>query len=121
MAKKKKINVPSGLIHVSCSPNNTIVSATDPSGNVLCWASSGTVGFKGFRKKTPYSAGVAADKVAKTVKEMGMGSVKMYLKGTGRGKDTTIRSFANAGITITEINEKTPIPHNGCKPPKRPR
>ncbi|ALA34301.1 30S ribosomal protein S11 [Mycoplasmoides pneumoniae] len=121
MAKKKKINVSSGIIHVSCSPNNTIVSASDPGGNVLCWASSGTMGFKGSRKKTPYSAGIAADKVAKTVKEMGMATVKIFVKGTGRGKDTAIRSFANAGLSITEINEKTPIPHNGCKPPKRPR
>ncbi|WP_027120109.1 30S ribosomal protein S11 [[Mycoplasma] testudinis] len=121
MAKKKRLSFNNGIAHIHASANNTIVTITDEKGNALTWASSGTIGYKGSKKKTPYSAGVAADAAAKEAMEMGLSTIKVYVNGVGRGKDTAIRSLQAAGLSITEINDVTPIPHNGCRPPKKPR
>lgn len=121
MAKKKRLAFNNGIAHIHASANNTIVTITDERGNALTWASSGTIGYKGAKKKTPYSAGVAAEATAKEAMEMGLTTVKVYVNGVGRGKDTAIRSLQAAGLNISEINDVTPIPHNGCRPPKKPR
>jgi small subunit ribosomal protein S11 len=120
--KKKDRKVPvSGIAHIKSTFNNTIVTITDMAGNVIAWASAGTVGFKGSRKSTPYAAGMAAEAVAKKVKEMGMKEVSVYVKGPGAGRETAIRSLQSAGLEINLIKDVTPIPHNGCRPRKRRR
>lgn len=118
--KEKKIPV-AGIAHIKSTFNNTIVTITDIQGNVIAWASGGTIGFKGSRKSTPYAAGIAAETVAKKVKEMGMKKVSVYVKGPGPGRETAIRSLQSAGLEITLIKDVTPIPHNGCRPKKRRR
>jgi len=119
--KKKKIETKTGAVHIHASPNNTIVTLTDLNGAVLAWASAGTAGYKGTKKSTPYAAGMAANQVAEKAKALGINEVIVYLNGVGQGKDTAIRSIDAANIKITELNDVTPIPHNGCKPPKKPR
>ncbi|GMO17084.1 MAG: 30S ribosomal protein S11 [Mycoplasmoidaceae bacterium] len=120
--KKRKVSAShEGIIHIHSTANNTIVSLSDEKGNILNWASSGTVGYKGTKKSTPYSAGQAATVVAGNAKNFGITSVKIQVNGIGQGKDTAIRSIDAAGLAITELIDSTPIPHNGCKPPKKPR
>jgi small subunit ribosomal protein S11 len=119
--RRERKNVAFGVAHIKSSFNNTIVSITDPEGNVLAWASSGNVGFKGSRKSTPYAAQLAAEKCARTAMEHGVKKVDVLVRGPGSGRDTAIRSIAATGIEVVAIKDVTPIPHNGCRPKKRRR
>ena len=122
-ARKRKVKktVPEGKAYIHSTFNNTIVTITDKDGNAISWASAGTLGFKGSKKSTPYAAGMSAEATAKSAYDMGMRKVEVYVKGLGSGKETAIRSLQAAGLEITSITDVTPIPHNGCRPPKRPR
>jgi len=119
--KKEKRIVPQGVVHIQSTFNNTIISSTDPQGQVIAWASAGTVGFKGAKKGTPFAAQQAADIVARRSMDSGMRQVEVLVKGPGAGRETAIRSLQAAGLEITLIKDVTPIPHNGCRPPKRRR
>lgn len=119
--KKVKKHVPYGIAHVQTTFNNTIITITDQSGNVVAWASAGSCGFKGSRKGTPYAAQVAAETAAKRAAEMGMKQIDVYVKGPGAGRETAIRALQAAGLEINIIKDVTPVPHNGCRPPKRRR
>lgn len=120
--RKKKVSVePSGEAHIHASFNNIIVTLTNSSGQVISWASSGKMGFKGSKKNTPYAAQVAASDCARIAYDLGMRKAKVYVKGPGAGRESAIRTINNAGIQVTEIVDVTPIPHNGCRPPKRRR
>ena len=119
--KKEKKNVPIGIVHIQSTFNNTIITITDPNGNVVSWASAGTQGFKGSRKSTPFAAQLAAEEAAKKAMENGMRSVDVFIKGPGAGREAAIRSLQTAGLEILSIKDITPIPHNGCRPPKRRR
>ncbi|GAC1422176.1 MAG: 30S ribosomal protein S11 [Actinomycetota bacterium] len=119
--RKERKNVPYGHAHIQSTFNNTIVTITDPGGNALSWASSGNVGFKGSRKSTPFAAQLAAEAAAKRAMEHGVRKVDVYVKGPGSGRETAIRSLAAAGLEISAINDVTPVPHNGCRPPRRRR
>ena len=119
--RKVKRNIPEGQAHIHCTFNNTIVTITDSSGNVISWASSGTTGFKGSKKKTPYAAGLAAEAAGKKAVENGMKKTEVFVRGMGPGRETAIRSLQTAGLEITGINDTTPVPHNGCRPPKKRR
>ena len=119
--KKIKRNVPSGVAYILATFNNTIITITDPDGNTLCWASSGGSGFKGSKKSTPFAAQIAADKAAKKAKEFGMQKIDVFVKGPGSGRESTIRSIQAAGLQVSSITDATPIPHNGCRQPKRRR
>ncbi len=119
--KRDRKNVSVGVAHVKSSFNNTIVSITDVDGNVISWASSGAVGFKGSRKSTPFAAQLAAERAAKAAQEHGVRRVDVEVKGPGSGRDTAVSSLQNSGIEVTTIKDVTPIPHNGCRPPKRRR
>ena len=119
--KRERKNVTYGVAHIKSSFNNTIVSITDTEGNVLAWASAGNVGFKGSRKSTPFAAQVTADAAARKGIDQGLERVEVYVKGPGSGRETAIRSLQAAGLEITLIKDVTPIPHNGCRPPKRRR
>jgi small subunit ribosomal protein S11 len=122
MAKKKeKKSIPQGRAYIHSTFNNVIVTLTDPSGNVISWGSSGTAGFKGSRKGTPYAAQMAAESAARKAKEHGLRQVDVFVRGPGGGREAAIRSLQIAGLTITSIRDVTPIPHNGCRPPKRRR
>ena len=114
-------NVAVGQAHIKSSFNNTIISITDPQGNVIAWQSAGTVGFKGSRKSTPFAAQMAAEACARTAMEHGMHKVAVYVKGPGSGRETAIRSLQAAGLEVASVQDKTPIPHNGCRPCKRRR
>jgi len=120
---KKKVvkNVTSGIAHIAATFNNTIVTISDRQGRVLCWASTGTVGFKGSKKSTPFAAGRAAESAAKKAKDLGMKEVEVNVKGPGSGRESAIRSIQAAGLAVRAIRDVTPIPHNGCRPPKRRR
>ncbi|MEG1739507.1 MAG: 30S ribosomal protein S11 [Erysipelotrichaceae bacterium] len=122
-ARKRKVkkNVPEGKAFVHSTFNNTIVTISDAEGNAISWASAGTLGFKGSKKSTPFAAGMAAEAAAKVAVDMGMKKVEVYVKGLGSGRETAIRSLQTPGLEITSISDVTPIPHNGCRPPKRPR
>ena len=122
-ARKRKVkkNVPEGKAFIHSTFNNTIVTITDKDGNAISWASAGTLGFKGSKKSTPFAAGMAAESAGKAASDMGMKKVEVYAKGLGSGRETAIRSLQTAGLEITSISDVTPIPHNGCRPPKRPR
>jgi len=120
-AKKEKKNVPTGVVHIQSTFNNTIVSITDATGGVVSWSSSGGVGFKGTKKGTPFAASSAASTAAKKALEMGMREVNVLVKGPGSGRETAIRALQAAGLEIISIKDVTPIPHNGCRPPKRRR
>ena len=122
-ARKRKVkkNVPEGKAFIHSTFNNTIVTITDKDGNAISWASAGTLGFKGSKKSTPFAAGMAAESAGKAACDMGMKKVEVYAKGLGSGRETAIRSLQTAGLEITSISDVTPIPHNGCRPPKRPR
>lgn len=119
--RKKKRNISDGIAHVYASFNNTIVSISDRQGNTLAWATSGGSGFRGSRKSTPFAAQVAAERVATTVKEMGMRTMEVWVKGPGPGRESAIRALNSQGFHISAILDVTPIPHNGCRPPKRRR
>ena len=119
--KKAKRSVPEGVAHIHSTFNNTIVTITDPTGNVVSWASAGNVGFKGSRKGTPFAAQLAAEAAAKRAIDAGMRSVQVFVKGPGAGRESALRSLQAAGFTISLIKDVTPIPHNGCRPPKRRR
>jgi small subunit ribosomal protein S11 len=119
--KKEKKNIPTGVAHIQSTFNNTIVTITDPAGNVISWSSSGTQGFKGSRKSTPFAAQLAAEDAAKKAMEHGMRTIDVYVKGPGAGREAAIRALQVAGFTINLIRDVTPIPHNGCRPPKRRR
>jgi len=123
MAKKGKErkNVASGIAHIHASFNNTIVTITDTTGNVITWSSAGNKGFKGSRKSTPFASQLAAETAAKKAMEHGMRHVEVYVKGPGTGRESAIRSIQAAGLEIVAIEDVTPIPHNGCRPPKRRR
>jgi small subunit ribosomal protein S11 len=123
MAKKGKErkNVAMGIAHIHASFNNTIVTITDTAGNVLTWSSAGNKGFKGSRKSTPFASQLAAESAAKKAMEHGMRQVEVYVKGPGTGRESAIRSIQSAGLDIVAIKDVTPIPHNGCRPPKRRR
>ncbi|KKB27075.1 SSU ribosomal protein S11p (S14e) [Mycoplasmopsis meleagridis] len=120
MARKtKKKNITNGIAHIHSTNQNTIVTFTDEFGNVIAWSSSGAIGYKGSKKKTPYAASLAAQAAAEAAKEHGIKSVKVRLKGLGAGKDSARKQIEVVGITVTEIKDVTPIPHNGTRPPKR--
>ena len=119
--RKTKKNIPAGEVHIHSTFNNTIVTITDLEGNVVSWASAGTLGIKGSKKSTPYAAGMAAEKAAKVAYDMGMRTVDVFVKGLGAGRETAIRSLATVGLEVKTITDVTPIPHNGCRPPKRRR
>ncbi len=119
--KKEKKSIPQGRAYIHSTFNNVIVTLTDPSGNVISWGSSGTAGFKGSRKGTPYAAQMAAEAAARKAKEHGLRQVDVFVRGPGGGREAAIRSLQIAGLTITSIRDVTPIPHNGCRPPKRRR
>jgi len=119
--RKEKKNIPSGIVHIQSTFNNTIVTITDPGGNVVAWSSSGVQGFKGSRKSTPFAAQIAAEDAAKKAMEHGMKNVEVYVKGPGSGRESALRSLQAAGFNVVMIKDVTPIPHNGCRPPKRRR
>lgn len=119
--RKEKKNVAHGHAHIKSTFNNTIVSITDPQGNVISWQSGGTVGFKGSRKSTPFAAQLAAEAAAKAAMEHGLKKVQVFVKGPGSGRETAVRSLQAAGLEVSGILDKTPIPHNGCRPKKRRR
>jgi small subunit ribosomal protein S11 len=119
--RKERKNIAAGVAHIKSTFNNTIVSITDPGGNVVAWASSGQVGFKGSRKSTPFAAQMAAEAAARRAQEHGMKKVDVLVKGPGSGRETAIRSLTAAGLEIGAISDVTPQPHNGCRPPKRRR
>ena len=119
--KKEKRIVPAGVVHIQASFNNTLVSITDPDGKVVCWSSAGSLGFKGSRKGTPFAAQQAALRVANAARDHGMRSVEVRVKGPGSGRESAIRALATAGLEVRNIKDVTPIPHNGCRPPKRRR
>jgi small subunit ribosomal protein S11 len=119
--RKEKKNIAHGQAHIKSTFNNTIVSITDPQGNVISWASAGHVGFKGSRKSTPFAAQMAAENCARKAQEHGMKKVDVFVKGPGSGRETAIRSLQAAGLEVGAISDVTPVPHNGCRPPKRRR
>ncbi len=119
--RRERKNIAYGVAHIKSSFNNTIVTIADQHGNVLAWASSGNVGFKGSRKSTPFAAQLAAETAARRAMEHGVRKVDVVVKGPGSGRETAIRSIQNAGIEVVGIKDVTPIPHNGCRPPKRRR
>lgn len=119
--KKEKKNIPSGIVHISASFNNTLISITDTEGNLIAQSSSGARGFRGSRKGTPFAAQQAASDVARKAQDVGMREVEVRVKGPGGGRESAIRAINNSGIRVTSIRDTTPVPHNGCRPPKRRR
>jgi small subunit ribosomal protein S11 len=119
--RRERKNITSGVAHVNASFNNTMITITDAQGNSIAWASSGSSGFKGSRKSTPYAAQVAADGAARKAMEHGVKTLEVEVKGPGSGRESALRALQAAGFTITSIKDVTPIPHNGCRPPKRRR
>ena len=120
-SKKVKRNVPNGVVHIQSTFNNTIVSISDTSGEVISWSSAGASGFKGARKGTPFAAQTAAEAAARRALEQGMRQIEVLVRGPGSGRETAIRTIQNTGIEVTGIKDVTPVPHNGCRPPKRRR
>jgi len=123
VTKKRRVkkNIPSGVAHIHSTFNNTIITITDPVGNAIAWSSSGAIGYKGSRKSTPFAAGLASEAAAKAATDNGVQRVEVSVKGPGPGREAAIRSLQVAGLEITAIRDVTPVPHNGCRPPKRPR
>ena len=119
--KRVKKNIASGVAHIHSTFNNTIVTITDEAGCVVAWSSAGVLGYKGSRKSTPYAAQLVAEAAAKSAMDQGMKKVEAEVKGPGPGREAAIRALATAGLEITAINDVTPVPHNGCRPPKKPR
>lgn len=120
-AKKVKKNIQTGIAHISSSFNNTIITISDVSGNAVAWSSAGVIGFKGSRKSTPFAAQSAAEDAAKKAMEHGLQNVSVYVKGPGSGRESALRALSAAGLKVTLIRDVTPVPHNGCRPPKRRR
>ena len=122
-ARKRKVkkNVPHGEVHIHTTFNNTVITITDVEGNTISWASAGTMGIKGSKKSTPFAAGMSSEQAAKAAYDLGMRKVEVFVKGLGPGRETAIRSLQTAGLEVTTITDVTPIPQNGCRPPKRPR
>lgn len=120
-AKVIKKNIPSGIAHIQSTFNNTIVTVTDLSGNTICWATSGSSGFKGSRKSTPYAAQIAAEEAMKKAQEHGIKTLSVFIKGPGSGREAALRAILASGLKISVIKDVTPIMHNGCRPPKRRR
>jgi small subunit ribosomal protein S11 len=121
VVRKIKRNVPYGQVHIYATFNNTIVTVTDQQGNALCWGSAGTAGFKGSRKSTPYAARMAAQQAVKQSQDMGMQEVDVFVKGPGPGREAAIRAIQAMGLKVRSISDVTPVPHNGCRPPKKRR
>ncbi len=119
--RRERRNIGHGIVHIKSSFNNTIITVTDLKGNVVAWTSAGNVGFKGSRKSTPYAAQMAAEEVARRAMEFGVHKVDVQVRGPGSGRETAIRSLQNLGLEVTGIKDVTPMPHNGCRPPKRRR
>ncbi|MGD9963819.1 MAG: 30S ribosomal protein S11 [Candidatus Izemoplasmatales bacterium] len=119
--RRVKKNIPTGIAHIHSTFNNTIITITDPKGNAISWSSSGAIGYKGSRKSTPFAAGLASEAAAKAAMDNGVVKVEVEVKGPGPGREAAIRSLQVAGLEITSIKDVTPVPHNGCRPPKRPR
>jgi small subunit ribosomal protein S11 len=119
--KKEKKNILNGVVHIQSTFNNTIISITDPVGNVVAWASAGMQGFKGSRKSTPFAAQMAAQEAVKKAMEHGMKNVEVYVKGPGAGRESALRALHTSGFNVSSIRDVTPVPHNGCRPPKRRR
>ena len=119
--RKVKKNIPEAEAHIQSTYNNTIVTISDKDGNAISWSSAGRIGYLGRKKKTPYAAGLTAEAAATAAIEQGVKKVDVYVKGLGPGRENAIRALQSAGLEITSINDETPIPHNGCRPPKRPR
>ena len=119
--QKERKNIPSGVAHIRASFNNTLITITDPTGNTISWASAGNVNFKGSRKGTPFAAQVAADKASRLAQEHGLRRVDVQVRGPGSGRETAIRALQASGLEVASIVDVTPIPHNGCRPPKRRR
>ena len=120
-ARREKRNIPRGQVHIQATFNNTIITITDTRGNAIAWASAGTAGFKGSRKSTPYAAQLAAQQATRMAQDNGMREVDIYVKGPGPGREAAIRSLQAIGLVVRSITDVTPIPHNGCRPPKRRR
>lgn len=123
VAKKRKVkrNIPVGVAHIHSTFNNTIVTITDPAGNAVSWSSAGALGFKGSKKSTPFAAGMASEAAGKAALDLGVQKVDVEVKGPGPGRESAIRSLQVAGLEIISIKDVTPVPHNGCRPPKKPR
>lgn len=123
VVKKRRVkkNVPVGVAHIHSTFNNTIVTITDPNGNAVSWSSAGALGFKGSKKSTPFAAGMASEAAGKAALDLGVQKVDVEVKGPGPGRESAIRSLQVAGLEIISIRDVTPIPHNGCRPPKKPR
>jgi len=119
--KKEKRLVPHGVAHIQASFNNTLISIADPEGNVISWSSAGKIGFKGSRKGTPFAAQVAAQNAAQTARDLGMRTIDVEITGPGGGRESAVRALAASGMVVKSIRDVTPIPHNGCRPPKRRR
>lgn len=119
--KRERRHVPTGVVHIQATFNNTMVTITDPDGRVIAWSSAGALGFRGSRKGTPFAAGQAAVRAAGLARDMGMRHVEVRVSGPGSGRETAIRSLASAGLEVRAIKDTTPMPHNGCRPPKRRR
>ncbi|MEL6284956.1 MAG: 30S ribosomal protein S11 [Pseudomonadota bacterium] len=119
--KRERKNISSGVVHVNSSFNNTIITITDAQGNAISWSSAGAMGFKGSRKSTPYAAQVAAEDAAKKAQDHGLKTVEVNVCGPGSGRESALRALQSVGLTVTSIRDTTPIPHNGCRPPKRRR
>ena len=122
-ARKRKVkkNIPHGQVHIHTTFNNTVITITDTEGNTVSWASAGTMGIKGSKKSTPFAAGMAAEKAGKAASDAGMKTVDVFVKGLGSGRESAIRSLATVGLEVKTITDVTPIPHNGCRPPKKRR
>ena len=122
-ARKRKVkkNIPHGEVHIHTTFNNTVITVTDAEGNTVSWASAGTMGIKGSKKSTPFAAGMAAEKAGKAATDAGMKTVDVLVKGLGSGRESAIRSLATVGLEVKTITDVTPIPHNGCRPPKKRR
>ena len=121
MAKKKSKQIPKGVAHILASFNNTVITITDVAGNTVCWSSSGSAGFKGSKKSTPFAAQIASEHAAKKAMEQGMKEVEVYINGPGSGRESAIRALQAAGLQISSIKDVTPLTHNGCRPPKKRR
>ena len=121
MAKKKTKQIPKGIVHVLASFNNTVITITDTAGNTICWSSSGSAGFKGSKKSTPFAAQVASEQAARKAMENGVKEVEVHVNGPGSGRESAIRALQAAGLQISTIKDVTPLPHNGCRTPKRRR
>ncbi len=120
--KKKKVrNITKGVVHITASFNNTVITVTDPQGNAICWSSAGAAGFKGSKKSTPFAAQRASEMAAKKAMENGLKEVEVFVNGPGSGRESAIRALQAAGLRVTAIKDVTPLPHNGCRPPKRRR